>query len=201
MDKGAPLSRDALREKLIEVAEELIEESGLHAVKARELARRAGCALGSIYNVFADLDGLILAVNVRTFQKLAATVSEAVRGREDAPPIGRMTRMAQAYLQFALEHGGTWRALFEFLPANAAQPPEWYRSELDRLLAMIEGPVADRFHDLPAADIALLTRALFSSVHGMVSLSLQKRLSAVPLDDLERMIALLMSRLEENPRR
>ena len=51
-----------LRARLIDVAERTIAENGLAALKARDLAREAGCSVGTIYNVFEHLDELILCV-------------------------------------------------------------------------------------------------------------------------------------------
>ena len=46
--------------------------------------------------------------------------------------------------------------------------------------------------DWPDDRIDLMTRALFSSVHGMVLLGLERRISAVPLDRIEDMIAVVL---------
>ena len=47
---------------------------GLAALKARDLAREAGCAVGTIYNVFEHLDELILCVGSRTLAMLDAAL-------------------------------------------------------------------------------------------------------------------------------
>ena len=74
--------REALRSNLIEIAERTISNDGLRALRARDLAKEAGCAVGAIYNVFGDLTDLTLAVNARTFQRLGADVAAALA---DAP--------------------------------------------------------------------------------------------------------------------
>jgi len=48
--------RAALRDALIHHAEIRIERDGLKNLRARDLAKDAGCALGAIYNVFGDLN-------------------------------------------------------------------------------------------------------------------------------------------------
>jgi len=79
--------RDALRETLTDIAEVRMRDSGLAALRARDLAKEAGCAVGAIYNVFDDMTGLILAVNGRTFHSLGKTVSSRVDAVADAPPV------------------------------------------------------------------------------------------------------------------
>jgi len=41
-----------LRTSLIDAAERIIAESGLAALRTRDLAREVGCSVGTIYNVF-----------------------------------------------------------------------------------------------------------------------------------------------------
>ena len=67
--------RKGLREDLIKIEEATIAREGLSGLKARGLATEAGCALGAIYNVFGDLNDLVLAVNARTFHVLGAEVA------------------------------------------------------------------------------------------------------------------------------
>ena len=106
----------ALRTRLINAAERTIAERGLAALKARDLAAEAGCAIGTIYNVFEHLDELVLAVGSRTLAMLDAAL-EAARSRgpyssaEEA--IADLVRLALAYLDFAARHQVRWRALFE----------------------------------------------------------------------------------------
>src|SRR5580700_10611737 len=67
--------RTALRRALIAAAERMIDERGHQALRARELAQDVGCALGAIYNVFPDLDALILAVKAQTLDDLEAEIA------------------------------------------------------------------------------------------------------------------------------
>lgn len=179
----------ALRERLVDVAEERIRRDGLAALRARDLAKEAGCALGAIYNAFDDLNALTMAVNGRTFQRLGAAVSLSLEGAGDLPPTDRLIRMSHAYLAFAADNKFLWRALFDVQMSADGPVPDWYARALDGLFAHIAGPVAELFPDLPSGEIALMTRALFSSVHGIVLLGLENRISGVPPEQIEIMIS------------
>ena len=69
--------REALRQVLIEVAERMVAHDGLGALRARDVAKEAGCALGAIYLHFPDMDALAAAVNARTLLRLEGQVAEA----------------------------------------------------------------------------------------------------------------------------
>jgi AcrR family transcriptional regulator len=189
----ADLRRDDLRARLIDIAEARIRADGLGAIKARELAREADCAVGAIYNVFSDLNGLIMAVNGRTFQALGAEVARSVQAApKDAPQMELIT-MSHAYLRFAAQNTNLWRALFDLEMSTEMDVPQWYLAELGKLFALIAAPLGRVFPDYTRDQVELMTRALFSSVHGIVLLGLQKRISGVPLDKIEDMIAIVLS--------
>jgi AcrR family transcriptional regulator len=190
--------RDALQAKLTDIAERVISERGLTALKARELAREAGCSVGAIYNVFADLDDLVMAVNGRTFQRLGAAVTASLAGRT-LPAQERLIVMSHAYLHFAAGNTRSWRALFDLEMSTDTAVPQWYLEELGKLFALIAAPLRQIFPNWPAAQIDLMTRALFSSVHGIVLLGLEKRISGVPTDRIEEMIAVVLSNVTSRP--
>ena len=186
--------RAALREKLIEGAEQQIEAGGLRAIKARDLAAFAGCSLGAIYNVFDDLDDIVLEVNGRTFRKLGEVVAASV-AQTDEGPRGRLVLMSNAYLDFAATHPTLWRALFDVQMSADDAVPDWYLASLAELFANIRGPLAELFPELGGHALDLLTRALFSSVHGIVLLGLENRISGVPPEYIRQMIAQTLLRI------
>jgi len=190
--------RDALRAKLTDIAESRIREAGISAIKARDLARQADCAVGAIYNVFTDLQDIIIAVNGRTFQRLGRAVATSLVGKETLPPTERLIVMSCAYLEFAAANPNLWRSLFDIRMTKDMAVPQWYLDELERLFGYIAGPVGECFPQMSRRDTALMTRALFSSVHGIVLLGLENRISGVPRDQLERMIALILRQATEN---
>ena len=185
--------REELRQRLIEIAEARIAEQGLSSIKARDLAKEADCAVGAIYNVFSDLNGLIMAVNGRTFRKLGAHVSDSVAARNHTRAQDQLITMSLAYLHFARDNHNLWRALFDLDMSTDMEVPHWYLAELGKLFAQIAAPIARIFPDWSPDRVELMTRTLFSSVHGIVLLGLQKRISGVPLDRIEAMIATLLS--------
>ncbi|WP_296419371.1 TetR/AcrR family transcriptional regulator [Pseudooctadecabacter sp.] len=186
--------RAALRDTLIINAERRIAANGLKTLRARDLAQDAGCALGAIYNVFGDLDDLVLAVNARTFKQLGATVAEALA---DAPQDAtqQLIVMSHAYHAFAAQHFNLWRALFDIERARGEAAPEWYLQEMAQLFAYIDAPLSVIFPDHDAETRGLLTRGLFSSVHGIVLLGLDEASAGVPAPHLDRMISLILSHL------
>jgi AcrR family transcriptional regulator len=171
--------RDRLRQRLIEATERLVAAGGLEAVKARELAREVDCSVGMIYQVFADLDDLLLVVNARTLEALDAVMSRA-GGGAGGDPRARLQALGKAYLDFALAENRRWRALFEHrLPAGRAVP-DWYTERLEALFRHLREPLAALLPGLSPPALADVANALFSGTHGVVILGLDGKLGRVP---------------------
>lgn len=191
MARNTAKRRADLRDKLIDIAEIEIRDNGMASLRARALAEEAGCAVGAIYNVFDDMTGLILAVNGRTFHRMGGDVSATVSD-VNAPAIDRLIAIAMGYLRFATENPNLWRALFEVEMSTRADVPDWYLQELGRLFKIISHPLSELYPDAEPKDLDLRTRTLFSSVHGIVLLGTEQRISGVPLDVIEQQIAFLL---------
>lgn len=183
--------RDKFRESLILAAERSINSSGLAGLKTRELAREIGCANGAVYNLVADMDELILRVGSRTLARLDAALT-AAESSGPASPTETLVRIAVAYCDFAAENTGLWRALFEHRMAPDKPIPEWAIDEQMALFRHIYQPLAALFPKRTAMELGVTARSLFSAVHGMVTLGLEQKLIAVPIDALRAEIALIV---------
>jgi len=188
-----PRDRHAtLRTRLIDAAERTIAEHGLTALKARDLAREAGCAVGTIYNVFEHLDELVLAVGSRTL----AMLDEALGAVRSANPCGLpaeamadLVRLALAYLEFAATHTVRWRALFEHRMSEPRPLPDLFVEQRHRLFAQVERPLTALLPEVDLDARRILARTLFSAVHGVVLLGLEEKLVFLPLPDLRNQLA------------
>lgn len=183
--------RERQRIQLIDAAEKAIAEKGLAGLKARELAQEIGCALGAIYNLVADMDELVLRVGSRTLMRLDAALS-AAEG-EDAPASAegatdRLVAVALAYCAFARDNLQLWRVLFEHRMAEGAVVPDWAVSEQMTMFRHILEPLSILVPDRSEPERTLMSRTLFSAVHGVVAIGLEEKLIAVPRRDLDRQI-------------
>jgi AcrR family transcriptional regulator len=200
MPKTAGERREQLKTALVDAAEAIIAKDGLTALRARDLAAAAGCALGAIYNAFDDLDAIVFAVNMRTLALLDRELGDAVRGKaaargmkSEAPDVARLIGLALAYLDFAETHGPRWRALFEHRLHDGQTAPSWYIAEQNRIFQVVEEPLSAVQPGLAAGELAQLARAVFSAVHGVVSLGLEQKLGEIPARRLREQTAAIVT--------
>ncbi len=183
--------RAKLRHALIEAAERAIAERGLAGVKSRELAQEIGCANGAVYNLVENLDELILLVGSRTLARLDATLTAAEREGEVAPA-AMLVRIAVAYCDFAAQNLELWRALFEHRMEPGREVPHWAIGEQMALFGHIYRPLAALFPKRSTEQLSVTARSLFSAVHGIVALGLERKLIAVPIDALRSEVATIV---------
>jgi len=185
--------RAALKQRLIDAARKHINSAGLSNLRAREVTADAGCALGALYNVFEDIDTLILHVNSLTLHELGEAL--AASSDEEAGANEKLVALASGYLDFACDHYNLWSALFDHRMPNNVPVPEWHLKEHHVLFEQIAVPVKSLKPTATVDEVQALSKALFAAVHGIVSLSLQERFIAVPRKELRQQLNFFVAAL------
>jgi AcrR family transcriptional regulator len=178
MAKDAPLSRRDrnladIRERAIMIAERIVLERGSDALSARGLATALNVSVGSLYNAFGDLDGVVRAVNAKCARMLSASLAAAVAGA--APDArARVVALGEAYFDFAIAEPERWWMLVE-RRSDAAPDLKTHDLQaglLDMLVRAGDGA------PIRAADRQFFL-LLWASVHGLVSLACRPTIVAM----------------------
>jgi AcrR family transcriptional regulator len=186
-DQSAEERRARLRERLVDEAYTLLSTEGLLALQARRVAQCAGCSVGAIYNVFPDLDELILRANTRTMARLADAAT--LGGLKIDPSLGageRIRLIALVYVDFVFNHEQAWRSLFEYRATYRKPYPQWYRDAQIKTLVDLGAALCGR----PVKDDEELRRVetLWAAVHGVVSTAMDARFREATRADIERQV-------------
>ncbi len=181
--------KEDLKARLIVAGTELIREQGLKNLRARDIAERAGSALGGLYTVFADLDGLILHVNSGTLKRLETALNAAISPSTNIEET--FLSLSLAYLRFALAERNLWSALFEHRMPEGVSVPEWHLAEHAFLIGLIATPLSRHMPDASCDEVAIRARTFFAAIHGVLSLSLEGRFIGITTEALEHEITVL----------
>ena len=167
-------TREELYESALAAAWELAEGEGIGGLTARRIADRIGYSPGTLYNVFEDLDDLIIHLMVRI---LDALFDECSAVSPEATPEASLRELARAYVNFSEAHPNLWGVLFEHRWSASKERPDWYLQKVYRLLALIEAPLEPLFAKGQEVERLHSARVLWSSLHGMCSLAGASKLS------------------------
>ena len=140
-------------------------EVGYPQFSGREVARRAGYSVGTIYNVFGSLDGLLAAINTRTFVLWA----QELRRRLNQSGEDRIASLVEGYFAFALENPLTWSAIYEHRVPEGQGLPEADLEGRATLTLIVEEEVVKALPKNTDLDVARYARSLIATVHGHCS--------------------------------
>ena len=98
---------------LLDAAEEGAAREGLEAASLQAIAERAGGAVGTIYNYFADRDALVEALFVSRRAELAAEVDATASNTADAPFEAQLHAFVENLLEFFARRRSFLRGLID----------------------------------------------------------------------------------------
>ncbi|HEY0115876.1 MAG TPA: TetR/AcrR family transcriptional regulator [Allosphingosinicella sp.] len=162
MGRRSDHSRPELEELILAEGHRLMAEIGYARFSVREVAKRIGYSVGTIYNLFGSHHWLILAINSRTFLQWAAEM----RASLDAGPADRIAVLVDSYFSFAEAHPNLWMAIYDHrLPAGEALP-ERYAEQRAALTGIVQAEISRLLPPERGQDAPALARSLVATVHG-----------------------------------
>jgi AcrR family transcriptional regulator len=156
-----------LRQALVQAALKEAEQGGPEAISLKALAKDLGVSQPAPYRHFADRDALLQAVTAEAFRQFNAILREAI-----AKPSRRskLSRFAQAALDFGLRRNGIYRLMFASrIMACAPDDSELHLAAMetfDLLLEALEAPRVGLLRERHALQI-------WAALHGVVMLAEQ----------------------------
>jgi AcrR family transcriptional regulator len=156
------------RRALLDAAAELLDAGGPEAVTLREVGARAGVSRNAPYRHFADKEGLLTAVAVESWDRLA----EALRasGAINSAPSIRLQQALTAIVELGRNRPHLYRLMFvipERDPGAGARAASRAQEEFLSIVAAVVGE----------ADARHYGALLFSSAHGIAGLEISGHLT------------------------
>lgn len=168
MGRRSDHTRPELEELILAEGHRHMAEVGFARFSAREVAKRVGYSIGTIYNVFGSYDRLILAINTRTFGLWA----DHLRARLDGATGDRIAALVEGYFSFARDNSNIWMAIYDHrLPAGTAMPEE-FAAERAKLTEIVVREIAAVLPGTARDHAARLARSLIATVHGHCAFAL-----------------------------
>jgi AcrR family transcriptional regulator len=123
--------KEQRREEIINAAQVVFFEKGLHNSTMDEIAERAELSKGTIYLYYASKEDLYLAVTVRGFDILREMIKETIEASKNT--LEAMWRLGTAYFEFFEKHRSYFR-MFHFL-----QFPEFHKQVSSDMMELCNG--------------------------------------------------------------
>lgn len=179
MGRRATHTTDDLRKLILEAAWDIVEAQGLAGLSARTIARRIGYSPGTLYNVFTNIDEIVLRVEARLLEQLIEHVETAT---QDCPEPEHLQRLAAAYLEFTRSRPRLWALLFEHSVMPPASVPGWYRCKIEQLLGQVQSALQSTTGESDAERLGCSARVLWAGFHGITILAATDKLTSLSPD-------------------
>lgn len=156
-------------DELLDAALRCFERDGVLGVGIEDIRREAGASPSSVYNLFANIGDIMLALLVRIFDELFAHIAACVSRTRSAR--GAVRALVDAHLQWVLEHPREGRFMYQAmtLEVGGLQPAarELLQASKQRGLQ----PIAEHFQpfvvrgEIPNWPLGLLDVVLLGPAH------------------------------------
>ena len=188
MARRSEHSLEELKALVLDAAETIIIEEGFTKLKVRRIAIEIGYTVGSIYMVFTNMADLIMHINARTLDAIAAQLEQV-----QAPNTEQSVEaIALNYLSYASQNFYRWSNIFDYLRSSEAKIPEWFQEKVDHVFIPLEIQFAAIAPELSEEQKKQAARALWGAIHGNCVISLTHGTDKVVIKDLEATIILLV---------
>jgi AcrR family transcriptional regulator len=160
-----------LKMDLVKALRTTLKKEGLEGLDVRKIANEAGCSVGTFYNHYKSLDELIIYFNGDTLDILSVCMFDEITPKDSAKEI--INKICQNYISFAEDNYTEWLLLLEH--PLTIEIPTWYKDKSEHLFQK----VAQTFHPIlrgAKKDTEKAVKILWSSLHGICSLTLKHRL-------------------------
>jgi AcrR family transcriptional regulator len=165
--------------RLLDAAEVEIREKGYADASVAEIARRAGCSVGTVYRRFRDKTALLHALDQRWAETFRATMEDAVApSRWEGAPI---LEILTGYIEFSLTEGRERAPLHHaalLMATRDATFAERQRKLAGELHVRLRALLLARCDEIGHPDPPLAIEFVLEQLRGM----LMARLDPRPLD-------------------
>lgn len=187
MGRRADHSRDELLRMAVEAAAKIVAKQGLRKLSTRQIATRMGYSAGTLYQLFDNLDDIILHVNAKTLDGLIRVCDDV---DFTVGPEASLYDLAERYIGYTSRNPSLWNSVFEHSLPNERAAPAWFIEKRQALLEFGERAIAPLFQPGEEAVRCHEAHVLWAGLYGIASLATAGKIPAT--ESPQRMVQSLI---------
>ena len=177
------------RQSILATARELFLLKGFEATTIRNIAEKIEYSPSTIYQHFKDKNEIFYTIHSEAFAELVRYLNASEMHKN---PMDQLIALGQIYIQFALENPELYDLMFimeapiDFL--NYLEDANWIEGKMafDYLKSVIANCIQQGL--IKETDLESLSYLIWSTVHGLVTISIRKRGLKIGLSDPDNII-------------
>jgi AcrR family transcriptional regulator len=152
----------------VEAAAKIVTKQGVRKLSTRQIAARMGYSAGTLYQLFDNLDDIILHVNAKTLDGLIEVCDDV---DFTTGPEASLYDLADRYIDYTSRNPSLWNSVFEHSLPNGRAAPVWFIEKRQTLLAFGEKAIAPLFRPGEEAARHHESTVLWAGLYGIASLA------------------------------
>lgn len=177
MRKNNVEKQDGFKLSILDVAENIINEQGYQKLSARKISTKIGCAVGSLYNAYENLNDIFLRINQRTLKRLHNQFKEYLR-KSNTSPAEALLGLGEIYMRFWESDYQLANTLFNYSQPEKKPLPEWAQNDVDAVFFTIRetlAPINEELSERPETIVSVL----WAGLHGIATLCFSGKMEVV----------------------
>lgn len=160
-----------INDMILNSAMEIVENEGYLKLSTRKIATQIGYTVGTLYNIFQNLDDIIIHLNGRVLDKLIAKMKSNLN--KTKCNVETFKKLGLAYANFSAEHFNLWDMLVNYRVDPKTEIPKWYPKKIQELFDILESQLSKVVTNQSAEDLRDDITVMWSSIHGICILSIK----------------------------
>ena len=173
MGRRSVHSPDELRQLILTSARTIIEKNGLPGLSAREIAKLIGYSPGTLYNIFENLDDVLLNLQITTFSEMHHVLASTPAG---ATPELSIDALTDAYVEYALDNRQMWNLLFAHQLQEGSTVPPALHTQFSNCMDVIQNAIKPLMSSYSTQqDLISTAYSLWAGVHGITAVAVTQK--------------------------
>lgn len=175
----------------LEAARQIVRKDGIQALSGRKVTARIGYTIGTLYQLFDDMDHLVERMNAETL----AHLFEHCRAEIDADTVsGQLKTLAFRFIEFVKTHPNEWDAVMSYRYKDGHVSSDFYVDEIQRLFGLMANATAQFYPEGAAEDQAADMALLWSSLTGIWGIAASERTVGGSMEQMiDRLVEMYVS--------
>lgn len=172
MARRSDHSRAELTKLALESARDIVRQNGLASLSGRKVTSKIGYTIGTLYQLFEDMDELVERMNTETLKALYLHCEKELSGGTVAT---KLKALARRFSEFVAAHPQEWNAVMSYRFKDTHAMSDEYNAEIQRLFGLMERATEPLYaqdqHEEQTLDMALL----WTSLTGLLGVASSER--------------------------
>ena len=159
----------------VEAATKIVAKQGFRKLSTRRIAARMGYSSGTLYQLFDNLDDIILHVNAKTLDGLIEVCRDVDFA---AGPEASLNDLANRYIGYTSRNRSLWNSVFEHSLPSGRTAPAWFIEKRETLIGFGDQAIAPLFQPGEETIRHHEAHVLWAGLYGIASLATAGKLPA-----------------------